>query len=448
VQTLEFAQDDAVKQLQRTVSIAVAEEGPHTLVAEATDWAGGTQPLLFPIAFTLDTAPPAVTIDPGVLTSADTWQPQSGMLRFNGAASDNVGLVAVQVRVDGGEFVDATFADGTWQTALYVPDPEGRTLNVTVRATDRAGRTTEITQPIATDLSAPDAPDTAITGGPADPDSASFAGFTFVGSAGTAVFECKLDDGLYQPCASPQQYGDLSKGSHTFRVRAVDSRGYVDLSPAIYTWTVVAGQADVTLTGKPANPTTERSASFTFAGDETAAVFECSLDGSPFTPCTSPQVYNGLGNGEHIFLVRARNGANQAGAAERYTWTVRNAPLAAGDQRVTVAMNQAKEIVLAATGNGALLYTVETPPAHGVLTGLAPNLRYAPDTNFQGVDRFTFSASDGEGDVATATVTITVVETEFSQTIYLPRIMRGGSAGTNVPASESVEKLYLSAVQK
>jgi hypothetical protein len=351
------------------------------------------------------------------------------MLRFNGTASDGVGLAAVQVRVDDGEFVDATFGNGTWQTAIYVPDPEGRTLNVTVRAVDRAGRITEITQPIGTDLSAADAPNTAIMSGPTNPSNASSASFVFAGSAGTVVFECQLDGGVYQPCTSPQQYNDLSKGSHLFRVRAVDSRGFVDLSPAAYAWTVNASQPDATLTGKPADPTTERSATFTFAGDATAIAFECSLDGGAYAPCTSPQVYNGLADGAHTFLVRARNSANQAGTAERYTWTVRNAPPVASDQGVSVVMNQATDILLTAAGNGPLVYTVVTPPAYGVLTGLAPSLRYAPDTNYHGVDSFTFRASDGQGGVATATVTITVLETEdpnqgLTVPLYLPIIGR------------------------
>ena len=97
-----------------------------------------------------------------------------------------------------------------------------------------------------------------------------------------------------------------------------------------------------------------------------------------------------MDNGEHTFRVRARNSANQAGAAARYTWTVHNAPPVTNDQSVTVTANQAKSITLTASDSDALIYTVVTPPAHGVLTGLAPNLIYTPDTNYSGVDSFSF----------------------------------------------------------
>jgi hypothetical protein len=424
VQTLDFGQSEAVTRTQRTVGIAIANEGPHTLVAEAIDWGGASRAALFPVNFTLDMTAPSVAIDAGALTNADTWQPQSGILRLSGTASDSVGLAAVKVRVDDGEFADATFGSGVWRTALFVPDPEGRTLAVTVRASDRAGRITEVTQQIATELSAGDAPDTTIAGGPGNPTDANSASFVFVGSANAVVYECQLDDGAYLPCASPQQYNDLSKGSHVFRVRAIDSRGFADLSPATFAWTVNASQPDVTLTGKPANPTTEHGATFTFSGDATATAFECSLDGGAYAPCSSPRAYGDLGNGEHTFRVRARDAANKAGAAERYTWTVNNAPPVAADQSVTVPMNQTAEITLAATDHEPLVFSVATLPAHGVLTGAAPNLSYTPDTNYAGGDGFSFSVSDGQGGVQTATVTITVSGVADQAQYYLPLIAR------------------------
>jgi len=425
VQTLEFAQGDAITQTQRTVSVAVPTEGPHTLVAQATDWNGATQTQPFAVSFTLDTAPPAVAIDATALSAADTWQPRSGMLRFNGTASDSIGLAAVQVRVDDGEFVDATFGNGLWQTALYVPDPEGRTLAVTVRATDRAGRVSELSQLIAAAISAPDAPDTALTGTPANPSNTTTASFTFVGSAGAAVFECQLDEGAYRPCASPQSIDDLSAGSHTFRVRAIDSRGFVDLSPASFAWTINAVQPATTITAQPDNPTTARSATFTFTGDGTAVAFECALDGGAYTPCTSPQPYGDLADGVHTFRVRARNAASQAGSAARVTWTVQNAAPVAADQRVIVLRNQVTAITLAAIDSGPLRFSVLTPPAHGVLGGSAPALLYTPDRDYLGADSFTFRVSDGQGATATGTVTITVATSLAGPgTLYLPAVYR------------------------
>src|SRR5690606_35852307 len=148
----------------------------------------------------LDTTAPTLTIDAGPLTTADTWQLESGILRFNGTADDGAGLATAQIREGDNPFTGVTFGGRTGQTAQPVQDPEGRTLAITVRAIDRSGRITEITQPIATELSAPDAPDTTIISGPDDPSSGHTVSFVFAGSVSSVAFNCQLNDGLYTPC--------------------------------------------------------------------------------------------------------------------------------------------------------------------------------------------------------------------------------------------------------
>jgi hypothetical protein len=406
VQTLSFTQAEAVNRTLRTVGVTVASEGSHTLVAQATDWAGATQSTLFPITFMMDKAAPTLTIDASALTIADTWQAESGILRFNGNASDSVGLAAVQIREGVNPFTDAIFGGGTWRTALPVEDPEGRTLNITVRAIDRAGRITTLTQAIATNLSAADAPDTTISSGPANPSATNSATFVFVGTLTAVAFDCQVDNGSYTPCTSPWTVNDLSKGSHTFRVRAIDTRGFADLTPASVTWTVSASQPDATITDKPANPTTERTASFSFTGTGTS--FECSLDGSAFTACTNPKSYSGLSNGEHTFLVRARDAAGKAGAADRYIWTVINAPPTVAGQLLMTGENGALAITLQGTDSDALTYQIVEQPQNGFLIGQGQTLTYVPNTGFAGPDRFTYRAWDGEAYSAPATVYITV----------------------------------------
>jgi hypothetical protein len=408
VHTLTFALGEGALQAQRTVSLAVADEGPHTLVAQAADWAGATQTTLFPVTFTLDAAPPVVTLDTSTLTAADTWQPQSGILRFNGAATDTVGLAAVQVSVDDGEFVDATFGDGLWQTALHVPDPEGRSLAVTVRAIDLAGRVTQTGHNVLSDLSAADAPDTAIISAPPAASSAVTATFHFTATAGgraVATFACSLDGGDYAPCSSPWTYTDLSKGDHTFRVRAIDSAGNPDLTPASHAWRIDASALDATITGGPTDPSTSRSAAFTFTGN--GAGFECSLDGAAFAACASPQTFTELAYGEHTFAVRSHDGAGQTGAADSRTWTIVNpAPVVFG-QAVNAPGGAPVAIDLAASDDDPLSFKVGAP-AHGALLGIAPALTYVPDSNFEGTDSFTFVANDGLTDSGVATVTVSV----------------------------------------
>ncbi len=55
----------------------------------------------------------------------------------------------------------------------------------------------------------------------------------------------------------------------------------------------------------------------------------------------------------------------------------------------------------------SLTYAVVTPPAHGTLSGTAPNLTYTPAASYSGADSFTYKANDGS-DSNIATVSITV----------------------------------------
>ena len=57
----------------------------------------------------------------------------------------------------------------------------------------------------------------------------------------------------------------------------------------------------------------------------------------------------------------------------------------------------------------SLSYLLVTGPAHGTLTGTAPNLTYTPTANFSGSDSFTFRVNDGALDSSPATVSIAVI---------------------------------------
>ena len=56
----------------------------------------------------------------------------------------------------------------------------------------------------------------------------------------------------------------------------------------------------------------------------------------------------------------------------------------------------------------ALTFVLVQLPAHGKLSGQAPNLSYTPDGGFLGTDALIFTATDGTASSAQATVTITV----------------------------------------
>ncbi|MBW3622573.1 MAG: VCBS repeat-containing protein [Armatimonadetes bacterium] len=56
----------------------------------------------------------------------------------------------------------------------------------------------------------------------------------------------------------------------------------------------------------------------------------------------------------------------------------------------------------------ALTYSVMTGPAHGTLSGTVPDLTYTPDTNYHGLDSFTYKVHEGQFGSNTATVSLTI----------------------------------------
>jgi hypothetical protein len=62
----------------------------------------------------------------------------------------------------------------------------------------------------------------------------------FTGSGGTGLlsYRCKLDRRRFRRCRSPKLYRHLRKGRHTIRVKAVDSQGIADPTPARITFRV------------------------------------------------------------------------------------------------------------------------------------------------------------------------------------------------------------------
>jgi glucose/arabinose dehydrogenase/PKD repeat protein len=81
-------------------------------------------------------------------------------------------------------------------------------------------------------------PDTTINSGPSGTIKQASASFTFSSSEANSTFECSLDSGAFSTCSSPKKYTGLANGSHTFRVKAKDAAGNIDVTPASRAWTV------------------------------------------------------------------------------------------------------------------------------------------------------------------------------------------------------------------
>ena|GEM_PF-1142958 len=119
--------------------------------------------------------------------------------------------------------------------------------------------------------------------------------------------------------------------------------------------------------------------------------------------------------GSDSFTYRARDRAGEDGllsnvATVTITVTHTNTPPVAQDGSATTDEDTPVDVTLQASDadGDTLSYSIVAAPAHGTLSGTAPNLIYTPNANYNGTDSFTFKANDGQGDSNVATITITV----------------------------------------
>lgn len=413
VGTLSFDQAANLRTVLRTVTLPAPAPGDHRLSVRASDWTGVQQVDTAPVRLTVYNGAPGVTITTTKLETVDSYGRGTNIYRLRGTVSAPT-VTAVRVKVGDQPYVSAPVINGEWRIAYPVFN-NGSTQQITVSADNAAGQIGKSSAPVSIDKTGGRAIDTLLEAVPANP-SGDQATFRFKGSilgdVELLVGECSLDGAAFTPCASPQSYSGLSVGGHRFQVRAVDGDGFVDATPAEYKWWVEGSDPLVEIESGPTLATTERRARFAFKATslgDTEALYDCALDGGPFSRCTSPQEYTGLGDGEHTFLVRTQaKSGGAAGSPSRYVWQVSNGAPVAQDVAVTVAATGTVSITLPATDGDPLRFQLVTRPKHGLLLGFPPALTYTPDSGYAGPDSFTFRASDGEFDSAVATVNITV----------------------------------------
>ena len=288
--------------------LALPADGAYTVHARATDNLGNTTPPAQQVVvnFTIDTTPPpppSITSNPPAFTSST-----SASFSFN----DTEAGATFVCKLDGAAYAACT------SPKSYTGLANG-SHTFSVEAVDAAGNTSSATS-FSWAVGPPPAP--TITAFPANPTNQTSAAFSFSDADLESTFLCKLDGAAYAACTSPQSYaGPLAAGSHTFSVEAKD--GSSTGPAASYTWTIdLTPPVAPTITAKPANPTNQTSASFSFT-DEAGATFLCKLDAGSFAACASPQSYPGpIGAGSHSFSAEAKDVAGNTGPAASYTWTV------------------------------------------------------------------------------------------------------------------------------
>lgn len=167
------------------------------------------------------------------------------------------------------------------------------------------------------------APETTITADPGEGTTNDFALFTFESSKTNSKFYCRLEkdgayfipsDGSWEACnTGKRDYYSLQNGNYRFFVRAEDSVGNIDPSPAEHSWVIGTEAPVTTITGIFPSEliTASQSRNFSFESS-VESTFSCRLtkDGIIFadwTDCSSgSQNYSSLADGNYLFEVKAK----------------------------------------------------------------------------------------------------------------------------------------------
>lgn len=174
--------------------------------------------------------------------------------------------------------------------------------SLAVRASDVLGAAGEwATRAFSIDTSVPAV---TFTDGPDGPTRERRPSFSFSSAPGS-TFECLLD-GAATGCgtASLAPAADLADGNHLVVVRATNPAGTTGRwAPRGFTVDTTGPQT--VLVNPPPSQSSSATPLIAFRADESSATFECTVDGSPFSPCGSPWAPGGLAAGPHRVAVRA-----------------------------------------------------------------------------------------------------------------------------------------------
>ncbi|MCW5809312.1 MAG: hypothetical protein KIT31_43565, partial [Deltaproteobacteria bacterium] len=208
-----------------------------------------------------------------------------------------------------------------------------RTLAVAVAVAVAAAAACSVPEKHAPDAGAPPdagpevevddvAPDTMIVEAPPEFASSNVATFRFTSDDPTATFACSVDGEDPGPCTSPHTR-TLGDGAHAFSVRAIDPAGNSDDSPAEHLWSIDTVAPDTAITMGPPPNDNSVTVKFAFEATEPNTTFECAIDASSFSPCTSGATVGPFSDGTHVFSVRARDRAGNIDASPAVrAWTI------------------------------------------------------------------------------------------------------------------------------
>jgi hypothetical protein len=205
---------------------------------------------------------------------------------------------------------------------------------------------------------------------------------------------------------------NLPANQTTLRAHAADLAG----GDLVFTWRKIHGAGDVS-----------------FSPNGTAAAWTTAIQ------------YEGV-PGRYLFEVTVSDSRGLTEVCGTVATTLRNPdgtlpandPPAAHPQTVAAIPGDATPITLTGTDpeGYALVFKVASQPAHGSLTGGAPNLIYTAGLTHTGPDSFTFQVIDSEGQSSSATVSIDVSTAGAQLVLHEPFDYAPGGLGGKGGTSE------------
>jgi hypothetical protein len=271
-------------------------DGAHSIQLQATDQAGNVT-IHGPIAFTLDTQPPAI-----VVSSPPPGRATCHNVNVVGQVTDSLsGVTALQASLDSGQFFPVDFdAAGNFSvpTSLALDGTADGPHTVHLQAVDQAGnRTRVLDEPFVLDTQSPAISIVSPEGGLAVDDNVLVTLHVADALSGVAAVAAQVDSGPIVPVvlSAPGTYqfrtelslDGTADGAHTVQFQATDRAGNVS-APVPLSFTLDTRAPSFVITSPPPGQATSHN--ITVVGQVTAsdllgvASLETSLDRGPFAP--------------------------------------------------------------------------------------------------------------------------------------------------------------------
>ena len=259
-------------------------EGEHRLAVRAVPAGGGAAGAPVATLATVDRTPPQTVIEDGAPVTTRSGEQFADFratepARFTCALDDAAPAPCIP-------------------PFNYIMRGEGR-HRLTVQATDEAGNAEPVTpRTITLDLTAPAL---SIDPVPASTTAASVV-LRFHSEAG-ATFECVVDSGPAQPCASPFTAVAPAQAFHTVYVTATDAVG--NWTSSSIGWQRTTQDPWVAISeGETSHDVATRTMRFGVGGSAGISRLECRVDDEAWAACANPYERTGLAEGAHVAWVR------------------------------------------------------------------------------------------------------------------------------------------------